>query len=287
VNNIVHGEFPSHCGSSLGRATVAKPGAPNLSFPSHIPRRRRSTLRPMNNKEGRQDVPQNDLVQKFPETSTQPTDGCVSMGRVTRTKRTETDLPEADAIRLAQLGDARAFERLYRLHSRRVYCLCLRMVGNATEAEDLTQEVFLQLFRKIATFRSESAFFTWLYRLSKNVVLMKLRRKSGTETSLEEFTEPDEEARGPRHDFHAPDLRLTALIDRLNLQRAVDQLPPGYRAVFVLHEILGYEHNEIAKIMDRSIGNSKSQLHKARTRLRELLGVRLSHARCEISCELA
>jgi RNA polymerase sigma-70 factor (ECF subfamily) len=194
-------------------------------------------------------------------------------GSVARTRRTDTtgELPEADAIRLAQQGDAAAFERLYRLHSRRVYSLCLRMVGNTAEAEDLTQEAFLQLFRKIATFRGESAFSTWLHRLSVNVVLMKLRRKSATETSLEEMTEPDEEAGSRRRDFGAADLQLSGSIDRVNLQRAVEQLPPGYKAVFVLHDVQGFEHNEIADIMHCSIGNSKSQLHKARMRLRDLL----------------
>ena len=194
-------------------------------------------------------------------------------GSVARTRRTDTtgELPEADAIRLAQQGDAAAFERLYHLHSRRVYSLCLRMVGNTAEAEDLTQEAFLQLFRKIATFRGESAFSTWLHRLSVNVVLMKLRRKSATETSLEEMTEPDEEAGSRRRDFGAADLQLSGSIDRVNLQRAVEQLPPGYKAVFVLHDVQGFEHNEIAEIMHCSIGNSKSQLHKARMRLRELL----------------
>ena len=180
-------------------------------------------------------------------------------------------MPEADAIRLAQQGDATAFERIYRLHNRRVYSLCLRMVGNTAEAEDLTQEAFLQLFRKIATFRGESAFSTWLHRLAVNVVLMRLRKKHGVETSLEEVTEPDEESGGPRRDFGAPDLRLSGSIDRVNLQRAVEELPPGYKAVFVLHDVQGYEHNEIAQIMGCSIGNSKSQLHKARMRLRELL----------------
>jgi RNA polymerase sigma-70 factor (ECF subfamily) len=145
------------------------------------------------------------------------------------------------------------------------------MVGNTAEAEDLTQEAFLQLFRKIATFRGESAFSTWLHRLAVNVVLMKLRKKSGKETSLEQVTEPDEESGGPRRDFGGPDLRLSGSIDRVNLQRAVDQLPPGYKSVFVLHDVQGYEHNEIAEIMGCSIGNSKSQLHKARMRLRELL----------------
>ncbi len=145
------------------------------------------------------------------------------------------------------------------------------MVGNTAEAEDLTQEAFLQLFRKVSTFRGESAFSTWLHRLAVNVVLMKLRKKSGNETSLEQVTEPDEDAGGLRRDFGGPDLRLSGSLDRVNLQRAVDQLPPGYKAVFVLHDVQGYEHNEIAEIMGCSIGNSKSQLHKARMRLRELL----------------
>ena len=149
--------------------------------------------------------------------------------------------------------------------------MCLRMVGNTAEAEDLTQEAFLQLFRKISTFRGESAFSTWLHRLAVNVVLMKLRKKSGKETSLEQVTEPDEESGSPRRDFGAPDLKLSGSLDRVNIQRAVDQLPPGYKAVFVLHDVQGYEHNEIAEIMGCSIGNSKSQLHKARMRLRELL----------------
>jgi len=174
-------------------------------------------------------------------------------------------------IRLAQQGDAAAFERLYKTHSRRVYSLCLRMLGNTAEAEDLTQEAFLQLFRKIGTFRGESAFSTWLHRLAVNVVLMKLRKKSGKEASLEQITEPDEESGTPRRDFGGPDLRLAGSLDRVNLQRAVDQLPPGYKSVFVLHDVQGYEHNEIAHMMGCSIGNSKSQLHKARMRLRDLL----------------
>jgi RNA polymerase sigma-70 factor (ECF subfamily) len=180
-------------------------------------------------------------------------------------------MTEAEAIRLAQQGDASAFEHIYRLHSRRVYALCLRMVGNPAEAEDLTQDAFLQLFRKIATFRGESAFSTWLHRLSVNVVLMKLRKKTLPETSLEESTDPEDEVNGPRREIGGPDLLLTGSIDRVHLERAIEQLPPGYRQVFVLHDVQGYEHNEIAGLMDCSIGNSKSQLHKARMRLRELL----------------
>src|SRR5476649_912032 len=189
-------------------------------------------------------------------------------GTVTRTRRPETsEMTEAEAIRLAQQGDAGAFERIYRLHSRRVYALCLRMVSNTAEAEDLTQDAFLQLFRKIATFRGESAFSTWLHRLAVNVVLMKLRKKTAIVSSLDEITEPDDESSGPRRDFGGPDLRLAGSIDRMNLQRAIEQLPAGYKSVFVLHDMQGYEHNEIAVIMGCSIGNSKSQLHKARMRL--------------------
>jgi len=191
---------------------------------------------------------------------------------VARTRPIEVrELSEAEAIQRAQQGDAEAFERIYRLHNRRVYALCLRMVGNTAEAEDLTQEAFLQLFRKIGTFRGESAFSTWLHRLAVNVVLMRLRKKTLVATSLDEATEPDEDAGGPRKDIGGPDLRLSGSVDRVNLERAVEQLPPGYRSIFVLHDVQGYEHNEIAVIMNCSIGNSKSQLHKARMRLRELL----------------
>lgn len=189
-----------------------------------------------------------------------------------RTRPNQTgELTEAEAIRRAQQGDAGAFERIYRLHSRRVYALCLRMVGNTAEAEDLTQEAFLQLFRKIGTFRGESAFSTWLHRLAVNVVLMRLRKRTVAVTSLDEQNEQEEEGSGARKDIGAPDLRLSGSVDRVNLERAVQQLSPGYRSVFVLHDIEGYEHNEIAALMKCSIGNSKSQLHKARMRLRELL----------------
>lgn len=195
---------------------------------------------------------------------------CVPSGTVAR-ERTSPEMPEAEAIRLAQQGDAAAFERLYRLHNRRVYALCLRMVGNPAEAEDLLQEAFLQLFRKIHTFRGESAFSTWLHRMAVNVVLMKLRKKTLPETSLDEFTEPDEENGGPKRDVGAADPAMLGSVDRVNIARAVDQLPPGYKQIFVLHDVQGYEHNEIAGIMGCSVGNSKSQLHKARMRLRELL----------------
>jgi RNA polymerase sigma-70 factor (ECF subfamily) len=181
-------------------------------------------------------------------------------------------MPEAEAIQRAQQGDGLCFESLYGMHKRRVYSLCLRMTGNTAEAEDLTQEAFLQLYRKIATFRGESAFSTWLHRLAVNVVLMHLRKKGLPEVSLQETLEPTEED-GPKKDIGAHDQVLAGSIDRVNLERAVESLPPGYRIIFVLHDIEGYEHNEIAEMMGCSIGNSKSQLHKARMKLRDLLKV--------------
>jgi RNA polymerase sigma-70 factor (ECF subfamily) len=187
-----------------------------------------------------------------------------------RTQRQGNDSNEAELIERAKRGDAQAFQALYDKHKRRVYSLCLRMTANTAEAEDLTQEAFLQLYRKIGTFRGESAFSTWLHRLSVNVVLMQLRRKSLPVVSLEETTQGGEEDT-PKKDFGADDLALAGSIDRLQLQKAVDDLPPGYRTIFVLHDVEGYEHNEIATIVGCSIGNSKSQLHKARMKLRDLL----------------
>jgi RNA polymerase sigma-70 factor (ECF subfamily) len=181
----------------------------------------------------------------------------------------EDRLSEADAIDRAKQGDAEAFEVLYNLHKRRVYSLCLRMTANTAEAEDLTQEAFLQLFRKIGTFRGESAFSTWLHRMAVNVVLMRLRKKGLPLVPLEDTLETEEEA--PKKEPGAPDAVLAGSIDRLRLQRAVEALPPGYRTIFVLHDVEGYEHNEIAEIVGCSIGNSKSQLHKARMKLREIL----------------
>ncbi len=186
-------------------------------------------------------------------------------------QRQSTEFNEADAIERAKQGDAEAFQALYDRHKRRVYSLCLRMTANTAEAEDLAQEAFLQLYRKIATFRGESAFSTWLHRLSVNVVLMHLRKKSLPVVSLEETTQGGSEEDTPKKDFGADDVALAGSIDRLQLQRAVDSLPPGYRTIFVLHDVEGYEHNEIAGIVGCSIGNSKSQLHKARMKLRDLL----------------
>jgi len=180
--------------------------------------------------------------------------------------------PGTDEVLLrAQGGDHHAFAELYARHKRRIFSLCLRMVGNSAEAEDLTQEAFLQLHRKIATFRGDSAFSTWLHRLTINVVLMQLRRKGLQLISLDEVMDPGGPEDGPGRTFGAADLTLSGTIDRLTLEHAVADLPTGYRLIFLLHDVEGYEHNEIATMLDCSVGNSKSQLHKARLRLREIL----------------
>jgi len=182
-------------------------------------------------------------------------------------------ISEQQAIERAKQGDVECFTALHDTYKRRVYPICLRMTGNTADAEDLTQEAFLQLYRKIATFRGESAFSTWLHRLSVNVVLMHLRKKNLPVVSLEETTQGSGEEDTSKKDFGAEDISLAGSIDRLQLQRAVDDLPPGYRTIFVLHDVEGYEHNEIAQIVGCSIGNSKSQLHKARMKLRDLLKI--------------
>jgi RNA polymerase sigma-70 factor, ECF subfamily len=131
----------------------------------------------------------------------------------------------------------------------------------------------LLLLRKIHTFRGESAFSTWLHRLTVNIVLMRLRKKSPPIDSIESALDPEDETAAPHPAsmIGAPDLLLAGSIDRINLERCIAQLPVGYRTILVLHDVQGYEHHEIAGILGRSVGVSKSQLHKARTRLRELL----------------
>jgi RNA polymerase sigma-70 factor (ECF subfamily) len=180
---------------------------------------------------------------------------------------------QSDAgLNAALSGDAMSgFENLYRKHYRRVYSICLRMTGNIAEAEDLTQEVFIQLHRKIGSFRGEAAFTTWLHRLTVNQVLMHFRKRS----VRSELTTDD----GEMPDSIDPDTinpEAMPIVDRIGLENAIAQLPNGYRTVFVLHDVEGYEHEEIAKLLGCSAGTSKSQLHKARLKLRRLLLQRAS-----------
>ena len=176
--------------------------------------------------------------------------------------------PESDQqlAKAAADGDMAAFEELYRRHNRRVYALCLRMTQNQTEAEDLMQEAFIQLFRKIGSFRGDSAFTTWLHRLTVNQVLMHFRKRSvKLEKTTEEGDTPEQTVMGTENPNTMP------VVDRIALDRAIAQLPPGYRSVFVLHDIEGHEHEEVARMLGVAVGTSKSQLHKARMRLRALL----------------
>ncbi|MCW5967846.1 MAG: RNA polymerase sigma factor [Blastocatellales bacterium] len=183
------------------------------------------------------------------------------------TKTTASDYELAQA---ASGGDMDAFEAIYVRHHRRVYSLCLRMVANVTEAEDLTQEVFVHLFRKLGSFRGESAFTTWLHRLTVNHVLMHFRKRGvRLERTTEEGDVPEQVEVGSNRPESMP------VIDRIALDKAIGQLPPGYRTVFVLHDVEGYEHEEVANLLGCSVGTSKSQLHKARMRLRQLLNQRV------------
>lgn len=168
--------------------------------------------------------------------------------------------------RTATYGDMAAFEEIYNRHHRRVYSLCLRMLQNPAEAEDMTQEVFIQLYRKIGTFRGESAFTTWLHRLTINQVLMHFRKRSlKFEITTKEGETPVQVTLGTENP------KKMSIIDKLALEDAIAQLPPGYKNVFVLHDVEGYEHEEVAKILGCAVGTSKSQLSKARLKLRKLL----------------
>lgn len=194
-----------------------------------------------------------------------------SQFRQTSSRAPIAQMPDQqELIRRAQAGDGQAFSALYAMHKRRVYSLCLRMVHHVEDAEDLTQEAFLQIYRKLNTFRGESAFSTWLHRVVVNVVLMSLRKRTGRELPLEEMSqEEDREAPKTVLAFEDPELRQS--LSRIALERALDHLPPGYRLVFALHDIFGYEHQEAAEMLGCSAGNCKSQLHKARMKLRAVL----------------
>jgi RNA polymerase sigma-70 factor, ECF subfamily len=190
-------------------------------------------------------------------------------GRSMSAAEVESGQPQQSDVELARAagaGDTSAFEQIYRRHFRRVYALCFRMLGNPTEAEDLTQDVFTHLFNKIGSFRGESAFTTWLHRLTVNQVLMYFRRKSARpEFTTEEGETPVQIVTGTGNPNRMP------IVDRIALERAISQLPRGYRTVFVLHDVEGHDHDEIAQMLGVSEGTSKSQLHKARLKLRQLL----------------
>lgn len=177
-----------------------------------------------------------------------------------------------DVIRRAQQGDSDAFSTLFHAHKSRIYSLCLRMTNNSAEAEDLAQDAFLQVFRKLSSFRGDSALSTWLYRIAVNTVLMHFRKKSLIQVSLDQpYTSKNDNAQQVRREYGIKDGRLVGSVTRLALTRAISELPEGYRTIFLLHEVEGYEHQEIADLLGCSVGNSKSQLHKAKLRIRDFL----------------
>jgi len=163
-------------------------------------------------------------------------------------------------------GDRQVFHELYQKHHRRVYSTCLGMTQNVSEAEDLTQEVFIHLFRTIGSFRGESAFTTWLHRLTVNHVLMHFRkRRVRYEQTTENGDLPVQVVAG------TTDPQRMRVVDRILLSEVIAQLPQGYREAIIMHDVEGLEHREIAQIRGRSIGTSKSQLYRGRTMLRALI----------------
>lgn len=182
--------------------------------------------------------------------------------------RKAANLSADKAIRLFNQGDVQAFEFIYRSYCKFVHRICLRMLRDPVEAEDAAQDVFVCVFRKINTFRGESAFSSWLYRLTTNSVLMRFRKNKPTWIPLEGRREDDGTSYS---EIGAVDLNLSGILDRIDLQSAIEVLPNGYKTAFLLHDIQGYDHREIAEMFGYSTGNSKSQLHKARLRLRSLL----------------
>ena len=170
----------------------------------------------------------------------------------------------ADAdVALAASGDRRAFERLYHQHCSRVHSLCARMVADRARAEELTQDVFVRAWGKISLFRGESAFGTWLHRLTVNVVL-NARKSEGRERTRFEDAEDEDHIEAFAARPHAPG-------DRMDLERAIARLPKGARRVFTLHDVEGYKHEEIAEMLGVTTGATKAQLHRARLLLREAL----------------
>ncbi len=177
--------------------------------------------------------------------------------------------PDSEIISRAKEGDQEACAAIFDLHRRRVYSTCLLMTKNVSDAEDLMQDAFIQIFRGIRSFRGDSAFSTWIYRVVVNTGLMTRRKRRLKEVPLDEPATLDYAP--VTREFGRDDAKLTGAVDRVALTEAANELPEGCRKIFILHEVEGYEHHEIAEQLQCSIGNSKSQLHKARLKMRKLL----------------
>ena len=186
------------------------------------------------------------------------------------TRDQNLDRPDVELVRLAANGDAAAFEEIYRRHRRFVYNLAVRMTGNQADAEDLTQESFISVFRRVGSFRAEASFTTWLYRVVTNQVKMYFRKRSSRRETYTSEIEIFENLR-PGQFLMDP---AEPLIDRLAIEKALRTLPPGYRTAFILHDVEGYKHEEAAQLSGHTAGTSKSQVHKARASLRSMLSRR-------------
>lgn len=183
-------------------------------------------------------------------------------GATSSVTETSERLRERDLVRRAQAGDVDAFEALYRANVRRIYALCFRLTGRADRAEEMTQDVFVRAWQKIGQFRGDSRLSSWLHPMAVNVVYSDQRgrkRYADRVTTTDDLT-PYEPA-SPPPEPHAP----------MDLERALATLPPGARRAFVLHDVEGYRHDEIAKMTGTAVGTSKAQLHRARRLLREAL----------------
>ncbi len=177
-----------------------------------------------------------------------------------------TTQPDVELARMAAAGDAEAFEEIHRRYRRFVYNVALRMTGNAADAEDLTQDSFISVLRSVRAFRGEAAFATWLYRLAVNQVRMHFRRKRSRPVEATSDEGICERASVPARHERAPHA-----VERIAIERAVGALPNGYRAAFILHDVEGYEHEEIGRMLGCNAVTSRSQLHRARAKLREML----------------
>jgi RNA polymerase sigma-70 factor (ECF subfamily) len=191
-------------------------------------------------------------------------------GYAVRCSRLEPDLEldnptitrDLDLVDQARAGDKAAFEQLYRANVGRIYALCLRISANSLRAQELTQDAFVRAWEMLGTFRGESAFSSWLYRLAVNVALLDLRsqrRRTARVLVTNDLS------------FYDKEEKMAMPENEIDLENAIAALPPQARAIFVLHDVEGYQHDEIAELMELSVGTSKSQLHRARKLLREAL----------------
>ena len=186
---------------------------------------------------------------------------------VTPSDRTEANRADRDIVQRCRRGEMDAFEELYKRFGSRLYTVAYRITGSAADAEDLVQDIFLQVYRRLDSYRGEAALGTWLHRLAVNACLDFVRSKQGRRQRLTDTAEDLDAIPAPA----TGPWRAGAELDRMDLERAVAQLPPSYRRAFMLHDVEGLEHHEIGEALGIAEGTSKSLLFKARTRLRIIL----------------